>query len=315
MPDTAAILHEIHLTADGNVTQEPQENGLSWIHLNRGHPDTEKYLKSSGLEPIALQGLTTEAIRPRFEEVGDNALVVLLGANLNKDATPEDMVSVRIWIEKNRIISAGKRSLQSVEELANNMKSGQGPKTAGNFLSALCHALLEKMDPVLSDLQDQVDQIEEDILDKAGNHLRDEVVQMRRQAIMFRRFLTPQRDVIQTLKSHPAGWMSQQDKRQMKDYHNRIVRYIEDLEALRERGQVVQDEIVNLQTEALNRNLYLISIITVIFMPLTFITGIFGMNVDGLPLTTAGNGFFVVMMAMGILAVIQVILLKCLKWF
>ena len=93
------------------------------------------------------------------------------------------------------------------------------------------------------------------------------------------------------------------------------MRYVEDLDAVRERCQIVRDELANVLSDRLNKNMYILSVIASIFLPLTFLTGLFGINVSGIPGAYNNNAFVIITGAMVALTLIQVVIFKKLKWF
>ena len=105
------------------------------------------------------------------------------------------------------------------------------------------------------------------------------------------------------------------NKRYPQENYEHICRYIEDLDEIRERSHIVHDEITSTINRRLNKNMYILSAIMVIFMPLTFITGLFGMNVGGIPLNENRFGFYLVSIILLCLIVIQIIWSKKNKWF
>jgi zinc transporter len=140
-------------------------------------------------------------------------------------------------------------------------------------------------------------------------------VDIRKKAIMFRRYMAPQRDAIGQLRMSDLDCLSDIHKRQLQEAYNHIVRHVEDLDAIRERAQIVKDEIANILSDRLNKNMYVLSVIAAIFLPLGFLTGLLGINVGGIP--GAGNeyAFWLFCGILGTLVALQVVVFKRLKWF
>ena len=76
------------------------DQGVMWLHLDRTNPECERWLEQeSGLDPVIVEALMAEETRPRTSRFGDGLLVIFRGVNLNPGADPEDMVTVRLWVE------------------------------------------------------------------------------------------------------------------------------------------------------------------------------------------------------------------------
>jgi len=135
------------------------EQGVLWLHLDRTGKDARRWLrKESGIDPVVCHTLLQKEVRPRVLALDDALLVVLRGVNLNPGADPEDMVDVRAWLESNRIVTLRKRRLMAVKDLQEALGAGTGPKGPGEFLQQLNEKLLDRIGPVIDDLDDQVDQ-------------------------------------------------------------------------------------------------------------------------------------------------------------
>jgi zinc transporter len=270
-------------------------DGVLWIHLHRNGEEAARWLsKESGLEAIVCEALLAEETRPRVTAVKDGLLVILRGVNLNPGADPEDMVSVRLWIDAWRVISVRIRHLMAIEDIRNGLASGGGPKTSGDFLVQIAEGLIARMGPVMSDLDDEVDALEDQLITAESRELRTTIAGLRRQAIGLRRYLAPQRDVLSRLQVEPASWLDDALRLRLREATDRVTRYVEDLDAARERAAVTQEELANRLSEQMNRTMYVLSLVAAVFLPLGLLTGLLGINVGGIPWAESAWGFVIV---------------------
>lgn len=297
---------------------QESEKPFHWLHLNALSPKTRNFLTSSlpqKLDPFIIDALLADETRPRMTQVGDGILLILRGVNLNENSSPEDMVSIRLWAEENRLISVRRRQLKAVLDIEERFASGQGAQNIGDLICALISRLFERMEPSLAALDEQVDSVEEKLLDKADSSLREDIINIRKQAIMFKRYMSPQKDAIAQLCMSPPSWMSEVHKRHLHENLNRITRYVEDLDAIRERAQIIKDEISNILSDRLNQNMYTLSVVAAIFLPLGFLTGLLGVNIGGIPGTENTHAFLFFNIFLCVIILLQVILFKKMKWF
>jgi zinc transporter len=245
----------------------------------------------------------------------DGVLLILRGVNLNDNAEPEDMVSIRIWVENRRFISAQLRNLRGVEEMQGLLQSGTGPVDIGDLVTTFIEGSIVRMSPVMGDLADGIDELEDRILQMDLSGIREQIVSTRRQAIIFNRFLAPQRDIVLRLTEASISYLDEDHILRLQEAQNDITRFVEDLQALRERSHSVQEEVANILTEKLNRNTYVFSIIAAIFLPLGFLTGLLGINVPGIPGADDPEAFLVFCGILVAVVVAQVALFKKLRWF
>ena len=141
----------------------PQES--LWLHWDRSHPQTRTWLlRDSGLSEFACDLLLEENTRPRLLPLVDEQLLLFLrGVNLNPGAEPEDMVSVRIFAEAQRVISLRLRPLRASDEILQLLSEGRGPKSASELLLLMGELLTEKVQGLVSDLSELVDLEEEKV--------------------------------------------------------------------------------------------------------------------------------------------------------
>ena len=306
--------------AGGGMPFDPWAGGapetrLAWLHLNGRHSDTRKFLKDHlHLDQMVVKSLLAEETRPRIEEFGGGMLLILRGLHFNPGPQPEDLVSIRLWISPSRIISVGRRKARAIADIDERIRQGRGAKRLGEFIAQLCTSLLDGIEPTLDEMEELANKMEGISPDAAGHGLRDELAAIRKQAIIFRRHVSPQRDVISRLRHSDQFDMTAADQWAMQDSYDRITRFIEDLDVLRERSLILQDELHSALSGRLNKNLYILSVITAIFMPLTFLSGLLGMNVAGIPQADNPKSFIVVCGVIFIVGVLQLLLFRRLKW-
>ncbi|HPF78270.1 MAG TPA: zinc transporter ZntB [Alphaproteobacteria bacterium] len=325
MTDQNFILHAYKFDGHGGaqelegeaITDLLKDKALAWVHLDATHPKTRPWLQQniSYLDNIILNALLASETRPRIMEVNDGTLMILRGVNLNENADPEDMVSIRVWVDAHRIITLQRRQLKAVHDIHERLMEGSGPQNAGDFIVQLTARLFERMEPIMTELDERVDDIEEKIIDDPEPDEREEIINIRKRAIVFRRYIAPQKDVMTHLRLSEQPWLDVSQKRHMQESLDRVTRYVEDLDSIRERAQIVKDELSNALSDRLNKNLYILSVISAIFLPLGFFTGLMGINIGGMPGVDNSNAFWIFSGILVVMVAIQISIFKLLKWF
>ena len=269
--------------------------GWLWIHLDRTNQATEHWLRdSAGLEPLVIEALLEEETRPRCASIGDGLLVILRGVNLNVGADPEDMVSIRVWVDADRVITLRNRKVMAVQDLRDAIEKGDVPATPGALLIDIAAYMIDRMGPVLADLNDAVDELEEEVLEAPGHELRTKLSKIRRQAISLRRFLAPLREVLTRLQTDRTPLFDDMNRSHLREIADRLTRYVEELDSARDRAAITQEELAGRMADAMNKNMYVLSIVAGIFLPLGLLTGLLGINVGGIPGTENSWAFTIV---------------------
>lgn len=297
------------------IRQWKPNQGVLWLHFDYTAAEVQKWLtEESGLDQVAYEALLSEESRPRTTLIDGAILVALRGVNLNPEADPEDMVAVRFWAEKNRVISTRKRPLLSVSEIAKSIKNNTGPATTGELIVELSDRLTSRMEGTIGEIEDQVARIEEEIVESSRMELRNELSIIRREVIMLRRYLAPQREALSKLYTEKIPWFDDTDRLHMREVTDKLIRYIEDLDSLRDRASVTQEELVNRISEQMNVRMYVLSLVAAIFLPLGFLTGLLGINVGGIPGANNNLAFLIFIIILIIVVILQYILFKKKKW-
>lgn len=296
---------------------ELSERESLWLHWDRGHPQTQSWLRrDSGLNEFACDLLLEENTRPRLLPLPEHEMLLFLrGVNLNPGAEPEDMVSVRIFVSARRVISLRLRPLRATEELIAELAAGNGPTSASELMLSLAHYLTDKIENLVTELSEQVDE-QEELVDAEERLVPDhaKLLQMRRRAASLRRFLAPQRDIYAQLTRNQPPWFVSDDTDYWNELNNRLTRYLEELELSRERVSLVLEAESRRMDQRMNRTLYRFGIIAGVFLPMTFLTGLLGINVGGIPGADSPYGFALVCLLMVMVALGQWWLLRRLRW-
>ena len=320
-PDS--LLHALLLDRKGGATAvEPAdiekwrpEDGLLWLHLDVAESPPYEWLHGAlGLEFSIVEALTAEETRPRSLNVRDGLLAVLRGVNMNPGDDPEDMVSIRMWIEQDRIVSTRRRRLLSVQDLREQLEQGTGPTTSGEFLYELIGRLADRIGGFVDTIEDSLSSIEEAESEDSAQVRRRSLVVLRRQIAAVRRFIAPQRDALDRLYRNPGSLLSDTETSSLREEADRVTRYLEDIDLARERAVVLQEELLNELAQLQNTRMYVLSIVAAIFLPLTFVTGLLGMNVGGLPGVESPLGFVIALIVMVATSAATLIYFRFRKW-
>jgi zinc transporter len=321
--DTPLFLFSYLLGAEGQgkaldaagVAQWTPASGNLWVHFDIANQKARQWLEDdSGLPAHAIEALLAEETRPRTLTMDEGLLIVLRGVNTNPGSNPEDMVAVRVWVEPHRIISTRRRRLLSVVDIAKSLDDGEGPENASALLVMLVDRLAERIGIFVDTIEDRLDTIEDEIGNIAPSEVRASLSPLRRQMAAVRRFLAPQRDALDRLYRQPASFITEEDLHLLREEADRIQRYLEDLELARERAIVLQEELLSDMAQQQNTRMYVLSVIAAIFLPLTFITGMLGMNVGGLPGVDSQMGFVWSAVIMVVAAVGLAVFFRWKKW-
>ncbi|RDV25506.1 zinc transporter ZntB [Alteromonas aestuariivivens] len=321
MNQSAAFLWAFRIEPDGIGTFQPEqalsdtrpESGYQWVHLQSDAKGADELLMRMGLGDAARSAILAMETRPRSLSIDDGLLVYLRGINKNPGAEPEDMVSLRVWIKGNQIVTARRRNrrLLSAQEVRSQVEQGQAPLTPVELLLSLISHLADKIHEAVDEMDGML--VEFETAESLEKSQRLELAALRRKSAAIRRYLAPQRDALDALFRMPELLNSDQ-AHFLREQSDRMTRYVEDLDLARERAIVLQDELRNRVADQQGMRMYVLSMVTAIFLPLSFLTGVFGMNVGGLPGTESQEAFTILMVSMIGLAAVLLVAMLWKRW-
>jgi len=278
-----------------------------WLHVdgagNAGRNDLPPFVPD-----LAAGALLASETRPRCEGMEGGALINLRGTGVRVTTDSDRLVSVRVWVEAKRVTSVTRHPLAALDQVETQMREGRFAD-GGDFVAALAQAISAELDPEVADLGDALDLCESEIDDADLYELRRRITELRSQAIALRRFVAPDRDAMQAMARLEYDWISEEDRLHLRDAADRFARMAEELEAVRERAALLHEQLTDLRAELVDRRSLAIAVVAFIFLPLTFVTGLLGMNVEGIPFAGRGWAFW------GVVAFCGAIALAVAGWF
>ncbi len=268
---------------------------LVWVHLTSNEEEAQAWLRDEAkLSSYVVDALAAMETRPRCEAFDDGALLNLRGRSHEALDVSDLLASVRIWAVKGRVYSVTRKPLYAVGTVEKDVEAGQ-IVDPGDLIAAFATAITADLDPQVADLGDMLDDCEEGLDANKVFELRRHVTRVRVEAIAYRRFLNPQRAALEKLAALPGEWLAPDDRQHLASAADRAARMAEEVESIRERASLIHEALTDLRAEQIDRRSLVIAIVAMIFLPLTFITGVYGMNVVDLPYAQSPWAFDAIM--------------------
>ncbi|HWH17194.1 MAG TPA: CorA family divalent cation transporter [Allosphingosinicella sp.] len=291
------------LAGDGPVRSVTAEEaaayagpGFVWLHIEGGSESDLALIKGvNGVPEVAAYALVATETRPRCDVIEDGALINLRGPGEVETDDSDRLVSIRMWARQGRVHSVTRRPLAATRAVTAQMEAGQ-IHDPGDLVAAFARAISKQLDPQVAALGDELDDCETGLEPSNVYRFRSRIARIRSEAIAFRRFVSPDRDALNTLAHLPFEWLAEEDRVHIREAADRFARMTEELEAVRERAALLHEQLTDLRGETIETRALLISIVALIFLPLTFITGLWGMNVP-VPGTEDENAFAIIVSA------------------
>lgn len=292
--------------APGSTENEPR-----WLHFNLSDSRGRDWIKEQQQLPTEARELLLDGdIRVRVE-VLPGAIVAVLGDLYHDfDHDPERLGTLRVYVDAKLLLSGRSHPLKTVDVLRRELLRTGEAQTPLAVFQMLIERLAESFGKVAVELGEQVDQSEDRILARNYAGQGTPLGNLRRLVAKLRRVVSANRSALLSLPATLPGLFGATERAELRAAIDRLEAVGQDLELVQERARLLQEEIAAGMSEATNRNLFVLSIATTTLLPITLITGIFGMNVRGLPFADSPHGFWLVMLGIGATVLTALRLLK-----
>ncbi|KIN74109.1 CorA family divalent cation transporter [Sulfitobacter guttiformis] len=281
-----------------------------WWHFDLSDPQLPSWCENY-LPDIPAGALLQPETRPRCDVYEDGLILNLRGINLNVGQPAEEMVSIRMWVTDNVIVTVRLRRVFAIDEIRQNAVSQMAPPTPSGFVTALVSRLTARVQEEVKSISKLTEFFEADLEDES-TPIPKELTQSRRRVIRLRRYLDPQRAALNALATSPK--IPDTDHPALRELANRTTMAVEELDALRDRLSAVQDDHDLDVARRQAHNSFLLSVGAGIFLPISFLTGVFGVNVGGMPGIDSPWAFTILCLVMAALALLLLVVIRRKKW-
>ena len=301
----------------GEIERWQPGQGVLWIHLERDEPAAQKWMRErSGIDPLIVEALLAEEPRPRVEASEDGLLVVLRGVNVQEQNAPVGLVPIHLWVDAYRVISLRDKGnlLMALRDIREALTIGRGALASGQLFALITDKVVKYMEPLVSELEDQVDGLDETLHDIDSEVARTRLNAMRRRAIMLRRFLAPQREALFRLQVEETSWLAKRDKIFLREVTDKVLRYLESLDAIRDRTTILHEDLNAQVAERTSRSSHRLTTIAALLLPPSLFAGMLGMNIGGIPGSDNPLAFVLFCVVVVVIFPLELWLLRRLGW-
>lgn len=260
--------------------------------------------------------MLSKKVRPRLVSNPDSLLLILRVADTLEVSDHEELRSLRIYADQNRIISTSLYPLPVIQELLKKWeKTNRKQSKSVDLFMDLTVQSVRGLEGILEDVEDQTDFLEKQVLDtEEEDPLDRDITTLELTGLHLRRCLAPQKEVLSKLIVSELSWLGHLQRKKVRELHERVSRQLDETEMIRDRARIIREQLTSHVAEQVNHRLYVFSVVGVVFIPLGFLTGLFGANVGGIPGAENPLGFFIFCVSLLFLTVATFFLLKKFKW-
>ncbi len=272
-----------------------RDDSFTWLHFNLSNVSAEKWLREHASLPDEFFETLHEGSRSTRIEHADHSLIAVVNDVLHDFAfEASDIATLWLNVSSNVMISARRKPLQSVDRLRNAVNQGEHFSSPTELLTHLLRDQADVLIGIVRNVIKKIDDIEDHLLADRLNHKRANLGELRRVLVRLQRLLAPEPAALFRLLQRPPVWVAERDVQELRQSTEEFAVVLSDMASLQERIKLLQEEIAASVNEQNNRSLFVLTIVTVLALPINIIAGLLGMNVGGVPLAQHENGFWIV---------------------
>lgn len=314
--------HEFHEYQGRGVPEFKHfENKSTITWLNIVGVENNELLRKIGdqfrIHPIVLEDIQNTVQRPKIEDYGTFLYVTLRMLRWSEDESEIISEQLSIIIGDHFVISFQERPGDVFESIRTRIREGKG-RIRRNGADYLGYALLDMVVDtyflIMERLEDNMEDIEEGIVDREGHKVMGNLREVRKRLISIRRAVWPLREVMNHVQKQELPFIEPSTRIYFKDLYDHVLRIIDTLELMKETSTALADSYQTELSNDMNSVMKVLTIIATIFIPLTFIAGIYGMNFQHMPELVVPWAYPAVLGVMLIVALVMLIFFKYKKW-
>lgn len=268
-----------------------------WLHFNLGHTGAQAWLKQHArLSPSFFEVLQQNLRSTRVERDENWLVAVVNDVQFDFAFDSSDISTMWINLDQGLAVTARLMPLRSVDQLRTRIKGGATLHSTSDFLEHLLRAQADVLVAIVRTVTLRIDEIEDDLLAGRPGYKRMRLGSLRRLLVRLQRLLAPEPASLFRLLQHPPSWMTPADVQALREAIEEFSVVLSDMDSLRERIKLLQEEVSTAMTEENNRTLFVLTAVTVLALPINIMAGLFGMNVGGIPLANHSAGFWIVVL-------------------
>jgi magnesium transporter len=291
------------------------ENALIWVNIEAPEPEEVKLLSEVfHFHPLSIEDCIKRSHRPKVEDYGEYYFMIF---NVFKGRKKHlNYLEVYMFLGKNYLVTLYWSSLDIINSVFSRVGNNSGIFERGiDFvLYNILDSIVDDYFPLTDGMGDRIDELEELILRYSNSNIQDEILTLKRNLIKLRRVLSPQREVLNVLLRHEYVLINEENRMYYMDVYDHLLRIFDLIDTYQDMISGTMELYMTQLSNRTNDIMKVLTIATTIIMPLTLITGIYGMNFEFMPELHLKYGYFGVLSVMGLIVVLEVIYFKRKKW-
>lgn len=310
---------EKDIDTTSELTRPEQKNTVTWLNINGLHDTNiiKEVGELFGIDPLVQEDILNTTQRPKVDDFSDYLFQIMKMLDYDRGKKEVKSEQVSLILGANYVITFQEQEGDVFEHVRQRIREGRGiirKKGADYLLYALSDAVVDHYFLVMEHLGEDIEEMEDDLLGNNGGDSLHAIQKLRKELIFLRKAVWPLRENLNILLRGGNPLIHKTTEPYLRDVYDHTIQVIETTETFRDLVAGLQDLYLSTVSNRMNQVMKVLTIIATIFIPLTFIAGVYGMNFDYMPETKVKAAYFIVLGVMVVLGIGMVIYFKRKKW-
>jgi magnesium transporter len=315
-----AKLTEKNLAEVEEALAYKKKKSVTWLNITGVH--NTKIVEAVGekfeLHPLILEDITNTTQRPKIDEYDDYLFVVLKMSYFDKETKDIIVEQLSMVINEDYVITFQERAMDILEPLRERIRANKGKirKLGTDYLAyVIIDSIVDHYFTILEELGEEIENIEEALIIKARPHTLNHIYKLKRELIFLRKSIWPMREVVSNMQRGDYPLIKKTTIIFLRDAYDHTIQVVETIETFRDMVSGLLDLYLSNVSNHMNEIMKVLTIFSTIFIPLTFITGVYGMNFDNMPELRTEYGYFILWGVFVVLTIGMFVYFRKKKWF
>ncbi len=322
------IQRAFYLTPDGKLLEQlgveqirnllASGEGLLWVDMEDVTNEGGEFLSNVfSFHPLAVEDCISKDIHPpKVDDFEDYLFIIVHGINYHIDSEVVETTELALFLGKNYVVTSHDIPVRSVSSVLDRVRKDGRPMRKGvDFLvHDLIDALVDNIMPTIEEMDEKSDQLEAEVLREPKRETLLSIMQLKRSILALTRVMMPQREIVNGLSRGDYPFISERAQVYYRNIHDHLVRIEMLTLGLRDMTESVLSTYLSSVSNRMNEVMKVLTLIATIFIPLTFIAGIYGMNFAYMPELEWRYGYFVILIVMAVVGVCLAVYFRRRRW-
>ncbi|MFG6116737.1 magnesium/cobalt transporter CorA [Halobacillus sp. MO56] len=299
---------------EDNSLEPLKSNDIRWYWVDFDQPsedETDLLDSYFDFHPLAIEDCIHDLQRPKMDYYDDHTLIVIHAI----DAKELKKQEIDIFFGEDFIITYHKQELPVLDHIIRMVKKKQPTWDEYYVLHYIFDAVVDNYFPIVYEIEDHINEIEDNTKNLSIDKLLEQMFDRRSELLTMRQTVHPMRELLYRILNSQHLDGVKQGKEYFADVHDHLIKLADVIASNRDLTQDIRDSYLSLTSHQQNKTMQVLTVISVIFMPLTFIVGVYGMNFEYMPELDERYAYPIIWVIMVVLSVAMIIWFKRKGWF